>query len=361
MRQAQRELEASVKFGVFLPNGSNGWVISEALEPYVPTYEHLKAIVFEAEKQGLSFALPMIKFKGFGGTTGFWDHCMEPFALVGALAAVTKKLDFIPTVALLALHPTYTARMMATLCNISRGRVGLNVVTGWNSPEYEQMDLWPGSEFYETRYEFASEYLSILNDLWTTGRCDRKSKFWNLEDCHCLPMPNYPIPIVSAGQSPAGIEFCDSYADHRLVIGQPKVLEVLEKRKKAGVSSKYGTYILLHMIVEKTDQKARNVGEEIIRKADKIAISNMLSSAEMDTNKGGSSEGVRISLSKSLEEGNSAFTAIPVVHGSPTTVAMKLDDMVKKTGVDGFMFSWNDFETGVRTFGQEILPRLNCV
>jgi pyrimidine oxygenase len=350
-----------MKFGVFLPNGSNGWVISEAVEPYVPTYEHQTAIVFEAEKQGLSFALPMIKFKGFGGSTGFWDHCMEPFTLVGALAAVTKTLEFIPTAALLVLHPAYTARMMATLCNMSQGRVGLNVVTGWSSAEYQQMDLWPGSEFYETRYEFASEYLSILSDLWTTGRCDRKSEYWKLDDCHCFPTPDYPIPIVSAGQSPAGIEFCDKFADQRLVIGQPKVLDELERRQKAGVSAKYGTYVLLHMIVEKTDEKARKVGEEIIRKADKVAISNMISSAELDTNKGGSSEGVQKSLDRPLEEGNSAFTAIPVIHGSPTTIAMKLDEMAEKTGADGFMFSWNDFETGIRTFGQEVLPRLNCV
>ena len=52
-----------MKFGVFLPNGSNGYVLTEALKPYVPSYEHQKAIALEAEKQGLSFALPMIKFK----------------------------------------------------------------------------------------------------------------------------------------------------------------------------------------------------------------------------------------------------------------------------------------------------------
>ena len=117
-----------MKFGVFLPNGSNGYVLSEAIEPYLPTFEHQKAIVIEAEKQGLSFALPMIKFKGFGGSTGFWDQCMEPFTLISALAAITKTLEFIPTAALLALHPAYTARMMATLSNISKGRVGLNIV-----------------------------------------------------------------------------------------------------------------------------------------------------------------------------------------------------------------------------------------
>mgnify|MGYP006174372731 FL=1 len=350
-----------MKFGVFLPNGSDGYVLSEAIEPYLPTFEHQKAIAFEAEKQGLSFALPMIKFKGFGGSTGFWDHCMEPFTLISALAAVTKTLNFIPTVALLALHPAYTARMMATLSNISKGRVGLNVVTGWNSAEYEQMDLWPGSEFYESRYEFASEYISILKDLWTTGRCDRKSKFWKLSDCHCFPTPDYPIPIVSAGQSPAGIKFCDKHVDQRFVFGHPKVLDELELQRSTSTSTKYGSYILMHMIVEKTDKKARNIGEEIIRKADKVAISNMISSAQLDTNTGGTSEGVIISLDRSLEEGNSAFITTPVIHGSPLTVAMKLDEIAEKTGADGFMFSWNDFETGIRVFGQEVLPHLRCV
>ena len=187
-----------MKFGVFLPNGSNGYVLSEAIKPYVPTYEHLKSITLEAERQGLSFALPMIKFKGFGGSTGYWDHCIEPFTLVSALASITKSLHFIPTVALLALHPAYTARMIATLSNISGGRIGLNIVTGWNSAEYEQMGLWPGSDFYEERYEFAAEYLAILKDLWQTGKCDRKGKFWELNNCECFPTPNHSIPTKNA-------------------------------------------------------------------------------------------------------------------------------------------------------------------
>ena len=349
-----------MKFVVFLPNGSNGYVLSEAIKPYFPTYDHLSSISIEAENQGLSFALPMIKFRGFGGSTGFWDHCLEPFTLVGALSAITNKLNFIPTVSLLALHPAYTARMIATLSNISGGRVGLNVVTGWNSQEYAQMDLWPGSKFYEERYEYASEYMAVLNDLWTTGHCNRKSKYWDLEDCHCLPQPDHPIPIISAGQSPAGVKFCNDYADQRFVFGHPDMLEKLEQQRSTGAESNYGAYILLHMIVERTDEKARKIGEEIIRMADKTAISNIISSAKLDTNTGGTSEKHTLALEKTLEEGNSAFHMIPVIHGSPTTVAIKLDEIAEKTGADGFMFSWNDFEKGIRIFGQEVLPKLNC-
>tara|TARA_Y100000588_G_scaffold91078_2_gene98261 strand:+ start:254 stop:1312 length:1059 start_codon:yes stop_codon:yes gene_type:complete len=349
-----------MKFGVFLPNGSNGYVLSEAIKPYIPTYNHLSSISIEAEKQGLSFALPMIKFRGFGGTTGFWDHCLEPFTLVGALSAITNNLNFIPTVSLLALHPAYTARMMATLSNISGGRVGLNVVTGWNSQEYAQMGLWPGSEFYEERYEFATEYISVLKDFWKTGTCSRKSKYWEFDDCECFPTPDYPIPIVSAGQSPAGIKFCDQHANQRFVFGHSDVLDKLEKQKNKNSQQNYGAYILLHMIVEQTDEKARKIGEEIIRMADKAAISNIISSAKLDTNTGGTSEKHTLSLDNTLEEGNSAFHMIPVIHGSPTTVAIKLDEIAEKTGADGFMFSWNDFEKGIRVFGQEVLPKLSC-
>ena len=67
------------EYGIFLPNGSNGYVISEGVKPYPPTFEHHKEIVEEAEKNGFSYALPMIKFKGYGGKTGFWDQCLEPF------------------------------------------------------------------------------------------------------------------------------------------------------------------------------------------------------------------------------------------------------------------------------------------
>lgn len=61
--------------------------------------------------------------------------------------------------------------------------------------------------------------------------------------------------------------------------------------------------------------------------------------ANMDSNEGASREGVRISLNLPLEEGNSVFTAIPVAHGSPATIATKIDEMTERTGSDGFMFS----------------------
>lgn len=114
----------AMKFGVFLPNGSNGHIILKAVEPYLTTYHHNLAITQEAEQQELDFVLSMLKFKGFGGETGYWDACLEFFTLMSALAAKTKTIGLVPTVALLSQHPAFIARMIRTLNDISGGRCG---------------------------------------------------------------------------------------------------------------------------------------------------------------------------------------------------------------------------------------------
>ena len=100
------------------------------------------------------------------------------------------------------------------------------------------------------------------------------------------------------------------------------------------------------------------IGQDIIRQADLEAISNQIRSASYDTNKGGTSEAHLSSLEKKLEEGNAAFNIIPVIYGTPKTVAIKINEIIDQTKPDGFMFSWNDFEIGIKTFGQEIRPLL---
>ena len=42
-----------------------------------------------------------------------------------------------------------------TIDSISHGRFGVNLVTGWQKAEYDQMGMWPGDEHYKHRYETA--------------------------------------------------------------------------------------------------------------------------------------------------------------------------------------------------------------
>ena len=97
--------------GVFIPIGNNGWLISTTSPQYMPTFELNKQIVQKAEHYGLDFALSMIKLRGFGGKSEFWDHNLESFTLMAGLAAVTERIQLYASVAVLTLPPPIVARM----------------------------------------------------------------------------------------------------------------------------------------------------------------------------------------------------------------------------------------------------------
>ena len=117
--------------GVFIPIGNNGWIISNASPQYKPTFDLNKTIVQRAEHYGLDFVLSMIKLRGFGGKTEFWDYNLESFTLMAGLAAVTSKIKLFASTAILTLPPAMVARMATTIDLISGGRFGINIVSGW--------------------------------------------------------------------------------------------------------------------------------------------------------------------------------------------------------------------------------------
>ena len=87
--------------GIFIPIGNNGWMMSATSPQYMPSFQLNRAIAAQAEAYGFNFLLSMVKLRGFGGRTEFWDHNLESF----------------------------------TLDNISIGRSGINIVSEWNKPE----------------------------------------------------------------------------------------------------------------------------------------------------------------------------------------------------------------------------------
>ena len=71
-----------MKLGIFLPNGRNGYILSKATSLFNPTFQHNKDISVEGEQNGFDMVLSMMKYRGFGGETGYWDGCLETFTLM---------------------------------------------------------------------------------------------------------------------------------------------------------------------------------------------------------------------------------------------------------------------------------------
>jgi len=253
-----------MEIGVFIPIGRNGWIVSTTSPQYNPSFELNKQTTLNAERYGFDFALSMIKLRGFGGQSGFWDQNLESFTLMAGLAAVTSRIKLYATVPTLVIPPAIAARMTSTIDSISNGRFGLNVITGWQRPEYAQMGLWPGDEYFARRYDYASEYVQIMQELWTTGVSNFKGEFFKMEDCRLSPRPQVPIKLISAGQSDAGMKFIAKYADYNFVFGMgfntpTACATTVERLQKASASSgrTVATYGLFMIITGETDAEAK--------------------------------------------------------------------------------------------------------
>jgi pyrimidine oxygenase len=344
--------------GVFLPIGNNGWLVSATSPQYMPSFDLNRAIVEKAERHGFAFALSMIKLRGFGGATEYWDHNLESFTLMAGLAAVTTRIQLFASVATLTIPPAIVARMAATIDSISHGRFGVNIVSGWQRAEYDQMGLWPGAAHFERRYEFCSEYVQVLRDLWTTGRSDLQGEFFQMTDCRLSPRPSAPVKVIAAGQSSRGMRFAADYADYNFVSGTgintPQTLAPHAARLKAEVakgSRDCRALALLMIIADETDAAAMAKWEYYKTGTDREALAWRDAQAAQDKQ-----AAVDSTVGRFLNEGEKQPTTMLRLIGSYATVAKLLDECAAIDGLAGVMLTFDDFLIGMDQFGERIQP-----
>ena len=145
--------------GVFIPIGNNGWLISETAPQYMPSFELNKEIVQKAEKYGFDFALSMIKLRGFGGKTQFWEHNLESFTLMAGLAAVTSRIKIYATAATLTVPAPIVARMASTIDSHRRTRTAS--ASTWSPagkrPNTTRWGCGRARSHYKDRYNYLAE------------------------------------------------------------------------------------------------------------------------------------------------------------------------------------------------------------
>jgi pyrimidine oxygenase len=344
--------------GIFIPIANNGWMMSINSPQYMPSFQLNRTIAEKAETYGFNFLLSMVKLRGFGGTTEFWDHNLESFTLMAGLAAVTQNIQLFASVALPTLPPALVARMASTIDNISNGRFGVNIVSGWNQSEYAQMGLWPGDWYYERRYDYASEYVTVLRELWATGQSDFQGEFFTMNDCRLSPRPQADrVPIVCAGQSDRGMQFCAAYGDYQFIIGNDdfavtadhtqRLMDYAEQTRRD-----VGPYALYFVITGETDAIARQKWSYYRDGADLEAIAYMTGQANLDASSG---------TAAIIAQMQNAFALnIGKVIGSHTTVAKQFDELASIKGLKGVMCIFDDFVVGTEDFGRNVMPLLNC-
>jgi pyrimidine oxygenase len=346
-----------MQVGVFVPINNNGWLISENAPQYKPSFDLNKAIAQSAEKHGLDFLLSMIKLRGFGGKTEFWEYGLESFTLMAGLAAVTEKIKIYATCATLLVPPAYAARMCNTIDSISHGRFGLNLITGWQPPEYTQMGMWPGDEHFRNRYKMLDEYAHILRELWEDGSSDFKGDYYEMTDCRVWPKPTGDMKIICAGSSEDGLAFSAKWADYAFCLGKgvnTPTAFAFNNERLAAATAKTGRnvqiFVLIMIIAAETDDEAMAKWKHYNAGVDVDAISWLMDQGAKDTHN--TDTNVR---QLAAPEGAVNINMGTLV-GSYESVARMLDEMAAVPNTGGVLLTFDDFLEGVEAFGERIQP-----
>lgn len=370
--------QSNMDCGVFLPIANNGWIVSETSPQYMPTFELNRQVCALSETIGFDFALSMVKFRGYGGKTEYWDYALENMSLIAALAATTTKLKLYASVACPSLHPAMAARAAATISDISGGRFGLNIVSGWNKHEYAQMGMWPSDSFYETRYDYSTEYVQVMRALWETGRTSFKGEYFELDDCFCKPTPVSRVPVVCAGQSDRGMRMAAEVGDYNFVLGSPSLEQLAQVKGRLDAASAVsgrdvGAYVLYGIIADETDQEAIDRANYYLDGTDLAAIAGFGAALESDkgSDKDATSNNRQARASQYKpptitlpdDEGLAAtiqggcYTLMNLV-GSYERIARHIDALKTQAGMAGIIMTFPDFIGDLANFGEHVLPRL---
>jgi pyrimidine oxygenase len=342
-----------VELGVFMPVGTNGFLLSTRAPPYEPTFASHREIAEIAEAIGLDYLFWMGKWMGFGGESRYWRSTIEPLAVAAAIAPLTKRLKLFATINPLLYHPAVAAKLISTIDDISQGRFGINVVTGNTLEELEQMGVVPDG-YAEFRYEYAEEWMQVLRQLWRQERTTFDGRFFHLNNCVSDPKPvRQPHPIiVSAALSDEGLAFAARNSDYQFVGMRSK--DVQRVKDFATANGRHVRAITSMFILPgETDAAADEELAKIREGKDFVALENLIASFERD-NRHTTADRTAYLRSPTLI----GFGSGDPVTGSPETLAAKLADIIVDSGVDGIHMTFVDYARDLKIFGERVMPSL---
>ena len=131
-----------------------------------------------------------------GGFPGQGD-ALEQLSLLAFLAGVTERARLVTSVMILPhRNPLVTAKALATIDVLSKGRLTVGVGEGWMREEFQAL----GATGFDERGRVSDEYLEILKKCWTRDPVAHHGRFYAFEALHCLPRPvQQPHPPIWIG------------------------------------------------------------------------------------------------------------------------------------------------------------------
>ena len=160
--------------------------------------------------------------------TGYSSSTPDGFEVTSYAAGHTKRIGFLIAHRPGFIMPTLAARKIATLDQLTQGRIALHIISGGSDKEQRSDGDWIN---HDARYRRTDEYMGLLRRIWREREpFDHEGEFYRFEDVYsqvrCFQDPN--VPLFFGGASDIALEVGSKRADVFALWGEP--LSAIQER-----------------------------------------------------------------------------------------------------------------------------------
>lgn len=343
-----------ISFAYWVPNVSGGLVVSNIEQRTDYSIDYNRKLAQTAEKSGFDYALTQIRFTaGYGA-----EYQHESVSFSHAILQATEKLKVIAAILPGPWKPALAAKQLATIDQLTNGRIAVNIVSGWFKGEFDAIgEEWPE---HDERYVRSEEFIQCLKGVWTQDNFSFAGKYYQFNDYTLKPKPlQQPHPeIFQGGSSRAARDMASRVSDWYFTNGNTLEgikAQIDDIRSKAAANNhdvKIGVNAFI--IARDTEEEAKAVLQEIIDKANPQAVKDFHTAtreagAATQENEGNWAK----STFEDLVQYNDGFKTNLI--GTPQQIAERIVAL-KAIGVDLILSGFLHFIEEVEYFGEKVLP-----
>jgi F420-dependent oxidoreductase-like protein len=189
------------------------------------SYDDILALARTAEEAGMEAFFRSDHFASFPGPAG--EPTTDAWSTLAGLARETSRIRIGSLVSPVTFRiPGVFAKQIATVDEMSDGRVEVGMGAGWNDEEHRQLGI-PFPALGE-RYDMLEEAVAIVHGLWTEpDGWGFAGRHWQLDEARFVPRPEregrrHPNLILGGDGGPRLARLVARYADEfNLVSASP--------------------------------------------------------------------------------------------------------------------------------------------
>jgi dimethylsulfone monooxygenase len=272
----------AIKLGTFAQNGNGGNMTALPNKYYVTWPRTLHAAQL-ADAAGFEALVPYARWKSTASIDAPLEKhgVLEPYTWAAGIGQGTQHAAVFSTSHVPVMHPIVAAKQSVTVDHITNGRFALNIVAGWNKPEYEALGLTLPDD-HETRYGYAQEWFDIVEALWDrTESFDWNGHYFRLKNVLGDPRPSTSLPILNAAGSEQGRKFAVRNADFLFTpaidLARSKEEVAALKKQAADAGRAVDVLTFAHVVCRPTEKEATAYLEHFGRvHADWDAVDNLV-------------------------------------------------------------------------------------